>query len=121
MYDCSKIKRLTILYTSQGPGTYAGEQRKILGEEESRALCEEANSRQISIEMLLKSREDIAAVVINTVIPFQNPEKNDLQDSAKKAREEAEDAKKAASKAGSKQTGADGKEEEQKTPVPGQE
>ena len=88
MYDCSKIKRLTVLYTSKGPGTYAGEQRKILGEEESASICQEANRRQISIEMLLKSRENVEAVVINTVIPFEHPVKAEIPDSAKKAKEE---------------------------------
>ena len=86
MYDCSKIKRLTVLYTSSGPGTYAGERRKILGEEESFSICQEANRRQMSIEMLLKSREHIEAVVINTVIPFEQPVKAEIPDSAKKAR-----------------------------------
>ncbi len=88
MYDCSKIKRLTVLYTSKGPGTYAGEQRKILGEEESASICQEANRRQISIEMLLKSRENVEAVVINTIIPFEHPVKAEIPDSAKKAKEE---------------------------------
>ena len=84
MYDCSKIKRLTVLYTSKGPGTYAGEQRKVLGEAETASICEEANRRQISIEMLLKSRENIEAVVINTVIPFEQPVKTEMPDSAKR-------------------------------------
>lgn len=88
MYDCSKIKRLTVLYTSKGPGSYAGEQRKVLEAVESRAICEEANSREISIEMLLKEREDVAAVVINTIIPFEQPVKTEIPESAKKAKEE---------------------------------
>ena len=75
MYDCSKIKRITVMYSSQGPGTYAGEKRKILGEEESFSICQEANSREISIEMLLKSREKIESIVINTIVPFTQPEK----------------------------------------------
>ena len=74
MYDCSKITRITVMYVSQGPGTYAGEKRKILGLDESRAICEEANRRGISIEMLLKARERIESVVINTVVPFKQPE-----------------------------------------------
>lgn len=74
MYDCSKINRLTIMYISEGPGKYAGERTKILGPEESRAICEEANSRKISIEMLLKSREPVQSVVINTILPFPSPE-----------------------------------------------
>lgn len=96
MYDCSKIKRLTVLYTSKGPGTYAGEQRKILGEEESFSICQEANRRQISIEMLLKERDHVEAVVINTVIPFEQPVKTEIPDSAKRAREEGESQKKTA-------------------------
>ena len=94
MYDCSKIKRLTVLYTSSGPGTYAGEQRKTLGEEDSFSICQEANRRQMSIEMLLKSREHIEAVVINTVIPFEQPVKAEIPDSAKKARNGAAEQEK---------------------------
>lgn len=70
MYDCSKINRITVMYASQGPGTYAGDKRKILGPEESRAICEEANSRGTSIEMVFKSREDVEGVVINMIVPF---------------------------------------------------
>lgn len=74
MYDCSKITRLTIMYTSEGPGHYAGEKLKILGQEDSLPICEEANRRKISIEMLLKQRESVESVVINTVLPFPVPE-----------------------------------------------
>lgn len=80
MYDCSKINRITIMYTSQGPGTYAGEKRKILDSEECKAVCEEANRRGISIEMLLKSREKIESVVINTIVPFPRPESKGQQE-----------------------------------------
>lgn len=73
MYDCSKITRLTIMYTSEGPGHYAGEKRKILGPEDTLPICEEANRRKISIEMLLKERESIESVVINVVVPFPAP------------------------------------------------
>lgn len=74
MYDCSKINRLTIMYTSEGPGHYAGEKTKILEGEVAQAICEEANRRKISIEMLLKSRDPVESVVINTVLPFPSPE-----------------------------------------------
>ena len=74
MYDCSKINRLTIMYTSEGPGHYAGEKLKILENEEARAICEEANRLRISIEQVLKSRESVESVVINTVLPFPSPE-----------------------------------------------
>ncbi len=70
LYDCDKIHRLTIMYLASGPGTYAGDRVKILGPEESRAICQEANERGISIEKLLKSREKIESVVINLVVPF---------------------------------------------------
>lgn len=70
MYDCSKINRITVMYASQGPGSYAGDKVKILGPEESHAICEEANSRKISIEMVLKSRENIETVVLNLIVPF---------------------------------------------------
>lgn len=90
MYDCSKIKRITILYSSSGPGKYAGDNRKILGPEESMALCEEANRAEISIEMLLKSREKIESIVINTVIPFPQPEET-AADDAGKAEEKKEE------------------------------
>ncbi len=96
MYDCSKITRLTIMYTSEGPGKYAGEKRKILGPEESRSICEEANSRNISIEMLLKSRESIESVVINTVLPFPSSapeEKPEEQAGEKKEEAQGEEKK----------------------------
>jgi hypothetical protein len=70
LYDCNKIHRITIMYLPSGPGQYAGDRIKVLGPEESRAVCEEANSREISIEKLLKSREKIESVVINLVVPF---------------------------------------------------
>lgn len=70
MYNCKKIKRITLIYSSTGPGTYAGENTKVLGEEESKIICEEANEKNISIEMLLKAREKIESVVINTIVPF---------------------------------------------------
>ncbi len=70
LYDCSKIHRITIMYLPSGPGQYAGDRVKVLGPEESRAICEEANSREMSIEKLLKSREKIESVVINLVVPF---------------------------------------------------
>ncbi len=74
MYDCSKINRLTIMYTSEGPGHYAGEKMKILEQDEARAICEEANRLEVSIEKVLKSRESVESVVINTVLPFPSPE-----------------------------------------------
>ena len=70
MYNCKKIKRITLIYSSTGPGTYAGDNTKVLDEDESKTICEEANEKNISIEMLLKSRENIESVVINTVVPF---------------------------------------------------
>lgn len=70
LYDCNKIHRITVMYLPAGPGQYAGDRVKVLGPEESRAICEEANSREISIEKLLKSRENIESVVINLVVPF---------------------------------------------------
>lgn len=88
MYDCNKIKRLTVLYKSKGPGTYAGDQRKILTGDEVLSICQEANRRGISIEMLIKEREPVEAVVINTIIPFEHHVSTEIQDSAKKAREE---------------------------------
>ena len=96
MYDCSKITRLTIMYTSEGPGKYAGEKRKILGPEESRSICEEANSRNISIEMLLKLREPIESVVINTVLPFPSSapeEKPEAKAEEKKGEEQGVEKK----------------------------
>ncbi|HLH86047.1 MAG TPA: hypothetical protein VKU79_04200 [Thermoplasmataceae archaeon] len=79
MYNCDKIKRITILYASTSPGQYAGEEREILDEQQSKAICEEANQFQISIESLLKarSRKSIEAVVINTVLaPIVHTEKS---------------------------------------------
>lgn len=70
LYDCDKIHRITIMYAASAPGQYAGDRIKIIGPEESRALCQEANEREISIEKLLKSREKIESVVINLVVPF---------------------------------------------------
>jgi hypothetical protein len=70
LYDCDKIHRLTIMYLPSGPGSYAGDKVKVLGPEESRAICQEANERGISIEKLLKSREKIESVVINLIVPF---------------------------------------------------
>ena len=96
MYDCNKIKRLTVLYKSKGPGTYAGDQRKILTGDEVLSICQEANRRGISIEMLIKEREPVEAVVINTVIPFEHHVSTEIQDSAKKAREEESAKEKAA-------------------------
>lgn len=90
MYDCSKIKRLTIMYVSEGPGKYAGERSKVLGPEESMAICEEANSRKISIEMLLKSRDPVQSVVINTVLPFPSPEAPEKPEGKMEAQKEAE-------------------------------
>lgn len=116
MYDCSKIKRLTVLYKSKGPGSYAGEQRKVLEAVESRAICEEANSREISIEMLLKASEDVQAVVINTVIPFEQPVKAEIPDSAKKAKEEKAEEKKAETPAPNSEKKEQG--EPEKTPEP---
>jgi hypothetical protein len=70
MYKCSKINKITILYASTKPGTYAAEERDILGPESARAICEEANSEGISIEEFLKRRsaKRIESVVINTSI-----------------------------------------------------
>lgn len=121
MYDCSKIKRLTVLYTSSGPGTYAGEQRKTLGEEDSFSICQEANRRQMSIEMLLKSREHIEAVVINTIIPFEQDPKAEIPPSAKKARTEAaeQEKKEESPPPAGEQKNADGSEsEEEQKPQP---
>lgn len=124
MYDCSKIKRLTVLYTSKGPGTYAGEQRKILDEEESASICQEANRRQVSIEMLLKSRGNVEAVVINTVIPFEHHVKAVIQESAKKAKEESSGEQKPAQAekpAEQKVPGGPGKEGGKEPETPRQE
>lgn len=90
MYECSKINRITVMYVSHGPGSYAGEKRKILGPEESQAICEEANRRDISIEMLLKSREPIESVVINTIVPFPQPDKPDTKEEEKVGEEPKE-------------------------------
>lgn len=70
MYKCSKINKITILYASSKPGTYAAEERDILGSESARAICEEANAEGISIEEFLKRRSarKIESVVINTTI-----------------------------------------------------
>lgn len=87
MYDCSKINRITVMYASQGPGTFAGDKRKILGPEESRAICEEANSRKISIEMLLKAREHVESVVINTIVPFPQAKAEVKEESVSEAKE----------------------------------
>ncbi|MEM0158851.1 MAG: hypothetical protein QW812_05010 [Thermoplasmataceae archaeon] len=78
MYNCDKIKRITILYAPSGPGQYAGEEREILDEQQSKAICEEANQFSISIEALLKarSRKKIEAIVINTILaPIVHGEK----------------------------------------------
>lgn len=89
MYDCSKINRITVMYASQGPGTYAGDKQKILGPDESRAICQEANSMNVSIEFLLKSRENIETIVINTIVPFpqeaQKPEEAKTEEGEKEA------------------------------------
>lgn len=107
MYDCSKIKRLTIMYTSEGPGHYAGEKTKIIELEEARAICEEANRRGISIEMLLKARESVQSVVINTVLPFPSPKP------AAKPEEKKKDEPAAATKEPEKVKTPPGQEEKQ--------
>ncbi len=112
MYDCSKIKRLTVLYKSKGPGTYAGDQRKILTGEDVLSICQEANRRDISIEMLLKEREPIEAVVINTIIPFEHPVSDEIQESAKKAK--AEETAKEQKNTPPAPSGSDKKSEESK-------
>ncbi len=108
MYDCSKINRLTIMYTSEGPGHYAGERMRVLDQDEARAICEEANRREISIEMLLKTRDSVESVVINTVLPFPSPEP------AAKPEESKEDSTEASKKEPEKET-APPKEEEKQT------
>jgi len=72
MYKCDDIKKITIIYSSSGPGSYAGEKFKIIQSESARAICREANRLGISIEKLFKEREDVESVVINrdvSVIP----------------------------------------------------
>jgi hypothetical protein len=107
MYDCSKINRLTIMYTSEGPGHYAGEKTKILEKDDARAICEEANRLGISIEMVLKSRESVESVVINTVLPFPSPEP------AAKPEEKKEDAPDAGNREPPKDKSPPEKEEKQ--------
>ncbi|WP_393972196.1 hypothetical protein OXIME_000812 [Oxyplasma meridianum] len=65
MYKCDEIKKITVIYSSSGPGSYAGEKYKIIQSEGARAICMEANRLGISIEKLFKEREDIESVVIN--------------------------------------------------------
>lgn len=75
MYNCGKIQKITILYASTRPGNYAAEEREVLGPDESRALCEEANREQISIEELIKRRTSrkVESVVINLPIAEIKP------------------------------------------------
>ncbi len=65
MYKCDEINKITIIYSSSGPGSYAGEKFKIIQSESARAICREANRLGISIEKLFKEREDVESVVIN--------------------------------------------------------
>ncbi|MCW6169052.1 MAG: hypothetical protein LVQ96_03560 [Thermoplasmatales archaeon] len=74
MYDCSKINRLTVIYKSVGPGRYAGENREIIEGEDAKAICEEANRREVSIEHLMKLRSDVESVVINMITPLPGTE-----------------------------------------------
>ena len=75
MYNCGKIQKITILYASTKPGTYSAEEMEVLRSDESRALCEEANSEGISIEELVKrrSKKQVESVVINTTIAEIKP------------------------------------------------
>ncbi len=75
MYNCGKIQQITILYASTRPGTYAAEERDVLGPDMSKALCEEANRQQISIEELIKRRTSrkVESVVINLPVAEIKP------------------------------------------------
>ncbi len=83
MYKCDEIKKITIIYSSSGPGSYAGEKFKIIQSESARAICREANRLGISIEKLFKEREDVESVVINRDVsilpqkPAHAPEKKE--------------------------------------------
>jgi hypothetical protein len=74
MYDCSKITRITVLHKSQGPGRYAGEIREVIIGDDARAICEEANRREISIEQLMKMKGQVESVVINAITPIPGTE-----------------------------------------------
>ena len=83
MYKCDEINKITIIYSSSGPGSYAGEKFKIIKSESARAICREANRLGISIEKLFKEREDVESVVINrdvSIVPQKTahaPEKKE--------------------------------------------
>jgi len=77
MYDCSKIHKITIQYTSEGPGKYAADSWKIITEEESRALCQIANDSDRSIEAVIKthSEKPVRSIVINMDVHMMDPSK----------------------------------------------
>ncbi|MCL5803261.1 MAG: hypothetical protein ACYCPR_10835 [Thermoplasmataceae archaeon] len=80
MYKCDEINRITVLYSSSGPGSYAGEKYKIFERESARAICREANRLGISIEKLFKEREDVESIVINrdvSVTPAKDAHTNE--------------------------------------------
>lgn len=86
MYKCDDIKKITIIYSSTGPGTYAGEKYKVIGTESARAFCREANRLGISIEKLFKEREDVESVVINrdvSIVPTKAPKPGEKNESVK--------------------------------------
>ncbi|GGM76236.1 hypothetical protein GCM10007108_12770 [Thermogymnomonas acidicola] len=64
-YDCSKIRKITVIYAGSGPGSFAGEKYKVIEGRDAQGICEVANQLGISIEQLLKRREKVEAVVIN--------------------------------------------------------
>ncbi len=74
MYDCSKITRITVLYKSLGPGRYAGEQQEVISGDDAKAICVEANRREISIEHLLKMRGNVQSIIINEITPIPGTE-----------------------------------------------
>lgn len=83
MYRCDEIKKITVIYSSSGPGSYAGEKFKIIQSESARAICREANRLGISIEKLFKEREDVESVVINrdvSVIPQKTAHSGENKD-----------------------------------------